>query len=87
MLFRSGKTVLWDVSSKEVLQVMSGHDGAVLGVDVASDDQTIATCGMDKTIKIWKRQPLLTNGHSEPPPQEQATFTDEVQDSHQVPAE
>ena len=67
-----GKTVLWDVSSKEVLQIMSGHDGVVLGVDVGLEDSTIVTCGADKTIKIWKRQPVVANGHSEPPPGEEA---------------
>lgn len=53
-----GKTVLWDVSSKEVLQTLDGHNGVVLGVDVGLADQTIATCGADKTIKVWKRHPL-----------------------------
>ena len=62
-----GRTMLWDVSSKEVLQELRGHEGVVLGVDVAHDDQTIATCGMDKTIRIWKTQPLAANGHGESP--------------------
>jgi COMPASS component SWD3 len=60
--------VLWDVSSKEVLQTLHGHDGVVLGVDVGLKDQTIATCGLDGTVKIWKRYPLsdtLTNGHAD----------------------
>ncbi|KAK3114769.1 WD domain protein [Teratosphaeriaceae sp. CCFEE 6253] len=58
-----GRAVLWDVSSKEVLQELKGHEGVVLGVDVSPDD-TIATCGLDKTIRIWKRQspPADTNG-------------------------
>lgn len=61
-----GKIVLWDVSSKEVLQTLSGHSGVVLGVDVGLDDQTIVTCGVDKTIKIWKKQPTAAvNGHHE----------------------
>lgn len=61
-----GRTLLWDVSSKEVLQALGGHDGVVLGIDVGQEDQTIVTCGMDKTIKIWKSQPIVANGHSEP---------------------
>lgn len=60
-----GRAVLWDVSSKEVLQNLQGHDGAVLGVDVGGDEQMIVTCGVDKTIKIWKRLPVVANGHSE----------------------
>jgi COMPASS component SWD3 len=53
-----GKAYVWDVSSKQVLQVLEGHEGTVLGVDVAHEEQTILTCGTDKTIKLWKRQPL-----------------------------
>jgi COMPASS component SWD3 len=53
-----GTVVLWDVNSKEVLQTLQGHDGVVLGVDVGLEDQTIATCGIDGTIKVWKRRSL-----------------------------
>lgn len=67
-----GRIVLWDVSSKEVLQTLNGHSGVVLGVDVGLDDQTIVTCGVDKKIMIWKRQPVVANGHSEPPAIENA---------------
>lgn len=63
-----GKIALWDVSSKEVLQTLSGHEGVVLGVDVGFEDQSIVSCGADKTIKIWKRQPVTTNGHTDPLP-------------------
>lgn len=50
-----GKTVLWDVSSKEVLQVLAGHEGPVLGVDVSPSSDAIATCGMDGTVTVWKK--------------------------------
>jgi hypothetical protein len=30
----------------------------VLGVDVRPKDQTIVTCGVDKTVRVWKRRPL-----------------------------
>nr|POF27651.1 wd repeat-containing protein 5 [Quercus suber] len=49
-----GKLFLWDVSSKDILQTLDAHDGVVLGVDVRSDDQSIVTCGVDKTIRVWK---------------------------------
>ncbi|KAM0704714.1 hypothetical protein Q7P35_007500 [Cladosporium inversicolor] len=51
-----GSTVLWDVNSKEVLQRLQGHEGVVLGVDVCAQDGAVATCGIDKTIKIWRRR-------------------------------
>lgn len=49
-----GTLVLWDVSSKDVLQTLDAHEGVVLGVDVRTDDQSIVTCGADKTIRVWK---------------------------------
>ena len=58
-----GTAVIWDVSSKEILQVLHGHEGAVLGVDVSLQDETVVTCSVDKTIKIWKRQPVAINGN------------------------
>ena len=48
--------MLWDVNSKEVLQRLQGHEGVVLGVDVCAQDGAIATCGIDKTIKIYRRR-------------------------------
>lgn len=61
-----GSMVLWDVSSKDVMQVIKGHEGVVLGVDVSADE-TLVSCGVDKTIRIWKRLPTLTNGHVSSP--------------------
>lgn len=62
-----GSTVLWDVSSKEILQVVGGHDGVVLGVDVSAEDQTLVTSGVDKTIRLWKRHPAATKGDPDQP--------------------
>ncbi|KAK3710957.1 WD domain protein [Vermiconidia calcicola] len=71
-----GSTVLWDVSSKEILQTLPSHEGVVLGVDVGLEDQTIVTCGVDRTIKIWKRQPVTANGHDRPPPGQNGSATE-----------
>ncbi|KAK5138032.1 hypothetical protein LTR08_005829 [Meristemomyces frigidus] len=70
-----GRTVLWDVNSKEVLQELHGHEGVALGVDVGLEDQTIVTCGKDKTVRVWKRLGLEavangTNGKNEATPAE-----------------
>ncbi|KAI4272857.1 MAG: hypothetical protein L6R38_006495 [Xanthoria sp. 2 TBL-2021] len=32
---------------------LSGHSGNVLGVDVSSDAKYIASCGHDRTVKLW----------------------------------
>jgi COMPASS component SWD3 len=57
-----GSTVLWDVNSKEILQRLQGHEGVVLGVDVCVQDGAVATCGQDKTIKIYRRRAHAANG-------------------------
>lgn len=49
-----GKITLWDVSSKEVLQAIDGHEGPVLGVDASPTSDAIVSCGLDGTIRIWK---------------------------------
>lgn len=81
-----GKTMIWDVVSKEVMQSTEGHDGVVLGVDVNLHDQSIVTCGADKTIRLWRRQPLLANGdgdrdvdgeHAALPPEQPEAANDE----------
>ncbi|KAM0714293.1 hypothetical protein Q7P37_010080 [Cladosporium fusiforme] len=59
-----GSTVLWDVNSKEILQRLQGHEGVVLGVDVCAQDGAIATCGVDKTIKIYRRRAAFANGQA-----------------------
>jgi COMPASS component SWD3 len=69
-----GNPVLWDVSSKEVLQRLEGHEGTVLAVDVSCDEQTIITAGLEGVIRVWKRMPLLddeTKGHMESAVEEQ----------------
>jgi len=49
-----GSVFLWDVNSKAVLQRLVGHDGVVMGVDVHPAENMIVSCGMDRTIRIWR---------------------------------
>lgn len=49
-----GTVVLWDVSSKNVLQRLEGHTDAVLSVDTHPTDRIIASAGLDRTIRIWR---------------------------------
>jgi U4/U6 small nuclear ribonucleoprotein PRP4 len=32
---------------------LTGHDGAVLSADISTDAQWIASCGRDRTVKLW----------------------------------
>ena len=49
-----GRVVLWDVSSKDVLQVIVGHEQVVLGVDTSPSSDALVTGSLDGTVKVWK---------------------------------
>jgi COMPASS component SWD3 len=48
-----GNILLWDVSSKNVLQKLEGHGDAVLSVDTHPTERLIASAGLDRTIRVW----------------------------------
>ena len=51
-----GGILWWDVVSKEVLQRIEGHEGAILGVDTWERERgLVVSCGLDKTVRIWER--------------------------------
>ncbi|PGH13004.1 hypothetical protein AJ80_06488 [Polytolypa hystricis UAMH7299] len=55
-----GSVVCWDVISKKVLQKLEGHTDVVLGVDTLSStdgNRLIASCGLDRTIRVWEENP------------------------------
>lgn len=37
---------------------LTGHDGAVLSTDISSDSRWIASCGRDRTVKIWSKEDM-----------------------------
>lgn len=49
-----GNVVLWDVSSKNVLQRLSGHTEPVLSVDTHPSLKLIVSAGLDMEIRLWK---------------------------------
>lgn len=49
-----GFILFWDVSSKEVLQRLKGHQGIVFGVDMHPWENQFVSCGQDKAIRIWR---------------------------------
>ncbi|KZM25403.1 hypothetical protein ST47_g3468 [Ascochyta rabiei] len=49
-----GTLVLWDVSSKDILQRLRGHDDAVLAVDTHPHGPVLATAGLDCSVRVWK---------------------------------
>ena len=42
-----------DVSTREVLQTLTGHTRKISGAAFSPDDKTLATCSHDGTIKLW----------------------------------
>ncbi|KAF2012156.1 WD40 repeat-like protein [Aaosphaeria arxii CBS 175.79] len=57
--------VLWDVSSKNVLQRLEGHKSPVLAVDTHPSEHLIASGGLDKVVRVWRSeegQNEVTNG-------------------------
>ena len=49
-----GALYIWDVSSKDVLQRLEGHQNVVLGVDALSNQELLVSGGLDHTIRIWE---------------------------------
>jgi COMPASS component SWD3 len=49
-----GNVLLWDVSSKQVLQRLEGHGEAVLSVDTSPVERVIASAGLDRVVRIWR---------------------------------
>jgi COMPASS component SWD3 len=49
-----GEVVLWDVSSKNVLQRLEGHEGTVLSVDTHPTEKLIVSAGLDRTVRLWR---------------------------------
>ena len=50
---QSGKVTLWDMPSRRVRCELAGHDALLTAVAMADHGTSVATCGIDKTIKLW----------------------------------
>lgn len=49
-----GLIIAWDVVSKSILQILSGHEGPVLGLDTLPGQELIVSGGLDRTVRIWE---------------------------------
>ena len=49
-----GAIFCWDVNSKTVLQRLEGHVGAVLGADFHPTEKAFVSCGLDRTVRLWR---------------------------------
>jgi len=48
-----GSAKVWSTPGYLPLNTFKGHQGKVMGLDVANDGQTIVTCSSDRTYKLW----------------------------------
>lgn len=59
------KVRVWDLSTGEVLQTLPGHDkqaGPVDDIAASADGRYLASCGCDKTLRIWSVPVTRTSG-------------------------
>lgn len=49
-----GDILFWDVSTKELIQKVQGHEGVVCWVDTAPGSKgAVVSAGLDGTVRIW----------------------------------
>lgn len=50
----NGDILFWDVRTKDVVQIVNGHEGVVCWVDTCpGPSRTVASGGLDGTVRIW----------------------------------
>ena len=45
--------MLWDVRTGTNLATLTGHTAGVTGVAISPDGETLFSCGLDRTIRLW----------------------------------
>lgn len=48
------KIYIWDLQTKEIVQVLEGHTAVILGVACHPSQSIVASGSMDNTVKIWR---------------------------------
>src|SRR5262249_40100577 len=50
---QEGPIHVWELSTGKEIQVLGGHEGNVLSVDLPPDGSRIVSCGEDETLRVW----------------------------------
>jgi len=53
-----GSAKLWSSRSYQPLSTLVGHQGIVLGGDLAMTEKQVITVGYDRTVKVWAKDLL-----------------------------
>ena len=48
-----GRTMLWNVASRQLVLMLKGHVGISFGVAFSRDGTFMATCGSDAKVRLW----------------------------------
>jgi WD40 repeat protein len=48
-----GSICLWDTSNGQILQTLTGHDGAVWTVDFSPDGRLLVSGSEDGSLRLW----------------------------------
>lgn len=52
------KVNVWSADDWVLCKSLTGHDGTVLAADVADNSRWLASCGRDRTVKLWARDDM-----------------------------
>jgi FOG: WD40 repeat len=52
---------IWDLAAGNMLMELKGHSQTVVGLSWSPNGETLASCGLDNTVKVWNVKSLPSN--------------------------
>ena len=65
---QKGDIWVWNITTREIIQVLSGHSSTITALEINKNREFIASSSLDRTVRIWPLnsdydQPLVLNDH------------------------